>query len=66
MSPKCNRMHVRGEMDFGFALARPDAAEKEKPGEAGLLTNIYFLSVHFASLAIACVRRETFRLALFL
>ena len=44
--------------------------EKEKARvdarEAGLLTNVSFLSAHFASLAIWCVRRDTFRLALFL
>jgi hypothetical protein len=34
VSPKCNRMHLRGEMDFGFA--RPGVTEKKKPGEAGL------------------------------
>ena len=51
---------------FRFARARSGMTEKQKPGEAGLLTNVYVLSVHFASLAIACVRRDTFRLALFL
>ena len=34
VSPKCNRMHLAGEMDFG--LARPGVTEKKKPGEAGL------------------------------
>ncbi len=39
---------------------------KKKPGEAGLTDEFQFYSVYFASFAIWCVSRETFRLALFL
>jgi hypothetical protein len=39
--------------------------ENKKPGAAGLLKN-KLRSVYFASFAIWCASRETFRLALFL
>jgi hypothetical protein len=59
-------MHVRGEMDFpvGARTLRHDRKTKARRSRA--FDECKFLSVHFASLAIACVRRDTFRLALFL
>jgi hypothetical protein len=61
------------------AQQRNNLLKKEKPGESRALTNVYFYQFtsrawrsprqpgdHFASLAIWCVRRDTFRLALFL
>jgi hypothetical protein len=36
VSPECNRMHVRGEMDFGLALRTHGTTEKRKsPAEPG-------------------------------
>jgi hypothetical protein len=40
--------------------------KKKSPAEPGFFDEYLFQSVHFASLAIWCVRRDTFRLALFL
>jgi len=37
-----------------------------KPGDAGLYDRLNFRALHFASLAIWCASRDTFRLALFL
>ncbi len=38
------QVHARGEMDFGFALARPGMSEKKKPGEAGLFEGLFPVS----------------------
>jgi len=63
---KCNRMHVVVKWIFGVVPTRSGTTEKTKARRSRAFDEYLFLSVHFASLAIACVRRDTFRLALFL
>ena len=60
-----NSMHARDEMDFRSRASRDMIGKKKSPAKPGLDDRL-FLSAHFASLAIACVRRDTLRLALFL
>lgn len=73
-SMRCGRLHVcsnsnsvraRDEMDFCSRVSRDMIGKKKSPAKPGLDDRL-FVWAHFASLAIACVRRDTLRLALFL
>jgi hypothetical protein len=40
--PEMQQLHVRGEMDFFRFMPARSMPKKQKPGEAGLLTNTCF------------------------
>jgi hypothetical protein len=59
------QVHALSEKNFQRLLARQREPKNKSPAKPGF-DEYLFLPVHFASLAIACVRRDTLRLALFL